>query len=226
MHKEIYLIKGMQEEEYTAFLSRIAGIAEYVAERLNPVTIKYTVTAKAPPKFSIIPFSRHKIAAVSIVRDNSIPADCLTEADGLCGAYRVHEALPVSYTKNWPDGEATPGVCLLTLFSKKQHLDHETFIDRWHNSHTPLSLKYHPLWNYNRNVVGEKLTSDSMHFNGIVEEQVKQSADLLNPFRFFGNPLVIIPRMLNVYADTKSFIDYPSMETFLATEFHIKSNDF
>src|SRR6187551_2666779 len=61
MHKEIYLIKGMQEEEYTAFLSRIAGIAEYVAERLNPVTIKYTVTAKAPPKVSIIPFSRHKI---------------------------------------------------------------------------------------------------------------------------------------------------------------------
>lgn len=224
MHKEIYLIKGMQEEEYTAFLSRIAGIAEYVAEKLKPVRLKYTITAKAPPTFSIIPFSRHKIAAVSLLRENSIPADCLTDAEGFYGAYRVEEALPVSYVKEWADGEPTPGACLLTLFSKKKNIDYEIFIDRWHNSHTPLSLKYHPLWNYNRNVVGEKLTQDSMHFNGIVEEQVKQSSDLLNPFKFFGNPLIILPRMLNVYADTKSFIDYATMETFLAMEYHIKSN--
>ena len=56
-----------------------------------------------------------------------------------------------------------------------------------------------------------------------MEEQVRERRDLLNPFRFFGNPLIIIPRMLMVYIDTKAFIDYKSMETYLAVEYHIKS---
>ena len=135
----------------------------------------------------------------------------------------MHEALPVSYRKNWNDGEATPGACLLTLFSKKRNIDYETFINRWHNGHTPLSLRIHPLWNYVRNEVKEVLTKESPKFNGIVEEQTRMAADLLNPFRFFGNPLIIIPRMITVYADTKSFIDYGTMETYLAAEYHIKS---
>ena len=133
------------------------------------------------------------------------------------------EALPVAYIKDWPDGEQTLGVCLLTLFSKKKNINYDTFIDRWHNSHTPLSLRYHPLWNYVRNVVDERLTPDAAIFDGIVEEQVRKTSDLLNPFKFFGHPLVILPRMLAVYVDTKSFIDYPSMETFLASEHIIKS---
>ena len=102
-------------------------------------------------------------------------------------------------------------------------MDYDTFIDRWHNSHTPLSLRIHPLWNYVRNVVETLLTDQTAPFEGIVEENFKTSSDLLNPFRFFGNPLIILYRMLQVYTDTKAFIDYPSMETYLTTEYHIKS---
>ena len=35
-------------------------------------------------------------------------------------------------------------------------LTQATFMKRWHEGHTPLSLELHPLWNYNRNVVLEK----------------------------------------------------------------------
>jgi len=223
MHKEIYLIQGIADEEYNAFTSRIAGIVEYVTEKIKPNGIKYTITDRSPPAISIIPFSRKKMAAISIYKENTRSADSLIDADGFYGAYRVTEALPLAYLKEWPDGNATPGACLLTLLAKKKSIDYPTFIDRWHNSHTPLSLRIHPLWNYNRNVAHEKLSPDTNHFDGIVEEQVKETSDLLNPFKFFGHPLVIIPRMLKVYTDTKSFIDYPSMETFLATEYHIKS---
>lgn len=223
MHKEIYLLQGLQTEDYKGFHTRVSGIVEFIAETLRPLGIKYTITAKAPPAISIIPFSKKLMAAVSVYKEDTYPVNNLIDADGFYGAYRVTEALPVAYTKEWIDGEPTPGACLLTLFAKKKNIDYATFMDRWHNSHTPLSLRYHPLWNYNRNVADETLTKDSTPFDGIVEEQVRKQSDLLNPFKFFGNPLVILPRMLNVYIDTKSFIDYPTMETYLATEYHIIS---
>lgn len=223
MEKEIYLIQGLWNEDYQGFRSRIEGLVEYVTESYKPAGIKYTITTKSPPAISIIPFSRKKMAAISVYKHNTIPVHSLIDADGYYGAYRVTQALPVAYTKNWPDGDATPGSCLLTLFSRKKNIDHPTFINRWHNSHTPLSLRYHPLWNYVRNVVDGRITPQSALFDGIVEEQVRKTSDLLNPFKFFGNPLVIIPRMINVYRDTKSFIDYPTMETFLTEEYVIKT---
>ena len=224
MNKEIYLVQGNDAESYQDFQQRISGTVSEMNESLNPEAIKFTITEKAPPGISIIPFRKKKIAAISIFKSNTNPVDELKKLDGFRGAYRVDEALPVSYQKNWKDGEATPGVCLLTLFSQKKNIDYATFVDRWHNSHTPISLRIHPLWNYVRNEVKEALTENSAKFNGIVEEQMRTEAELLNPFKFFGNPLIIIPRMLTVYADTKSFIDYPSMETYLAAEYLIKTN--
>ena len=223
MYKEIYLVRGTVRESYPEFYSRINTLAFAVTKEVNPEALKFTITTGAPPRLTIIPFKRSKIAAISVYKSNPKPVEALREAEGFYGAYRVTEALPVAYQKNWQDGEPTPGACLLTLFSKKKSIDYETFIHRWHNGHTPLSLRIHPLWNYVRNVVNEGLYKNSAWFDGIVEEQVQKSADLLNPFRFFGNPLIIIPRMLIVYSDTKSFIDYPGMETYLAAEYHIKS---
>jgi len=223
MNKEIYLVRGTDDEDYPDFSRRIFKMASSLEEELHPDALKFTITEKAPPGITIIPFRRSKIAAISIHKSNPEPVEELKKAKGFCGAYRVTEALPAAYQKTWKDGEPTPGACLLTLFSKKKSIDYKTFIHRWHNSHTPLSLRIHPLWNYIRNVVNEGLSEDSARFDGIVEEQVRKTPDLLNPFRFFGNPLIIIPRMIRVYSDTKSFIDYRTMETYLAAEYHIKS---
>jgi hypothetical protein len=223
MNKEIYLVRGTDDESYQDFYSRIFSLTSLLAKKLNPEALKFTITETAPPKLTIIPFRRSKIAAISVYKSNPDRVEEIREAEGFYGAYRVTEALPVTYQKNWKDGEPTPGACLLTLFSKKKSIDYETFIHRWHHGHTPLSLRIHPLWNYVRNVVNEGLFEKSTWFDGIVEEQVQDASDLLNPFRFFGNPLIIIPRMLMVYSDTKSFIDYHGMETYLAAEYHVKS---
>jgi hypothetical protein len=225
MRKEIYLLRGGDNISYGDFALRIARIVRDLEQRLQPDALHYTLTEKAPPAVSIIPFSRKKVAAISIRKTDDAPVQGLLDAEGFLGAYRVTEALPVAYEKTWPDGECTPGACLLTLFSQRKDIDYATFLDRWHNSHTPMSLRFHPLWNYNRNVVNERLTPTSAGFDGIVEEQVREPSDLLNPFRFFGNPLVIVPRMIMVYRDTKSFIDYPSMETYLAASYVIRSGD-
>jgi hypothetical protein len=222
MNKEIYLIRGKDNESYSDFKIRIDNIVSSLNTTLEPEAIKFTITVKAPPRISIIPFSKKKIAVISLYNPHKLIPEFIQQVDGFRGCYRVTEALPVAYHVKWQPREATPGTCLLTLFRKKKNIDYPTFIHRWYNVHTPHSLIIHPLWNYARNEVNEKLYPDSSVFDGIVEEQVRVESDLLNPFRFWGNPIVIIPRMIKELFDTKSFIDYKSMETYQATEYLVK----
>ena len=222
MQKEIYLLRGSDSESYSSFKDRIFEIAENALTALDPSALSLTLTEQPPPRISVIPFRRKKVAALSLYRQSPVPAGKLLAAEGFSGAYRVAEAFPVAYDRNWENGQVTPGICLLTLFLKKKNIDYDTFIDRWHNGHTPLSPRLHPLWHYNRNVVNKKLTEDSADCDGIVEEHFRKPSDLLNPMRFFGNPVTMIYHMLEVYFDTISFLDYPSIEPYLAQEYHFK----
>lgn len=224
VEKQIYLIRGEKDETYDSFKGRIHTVVKSLIKDKNIFNLSYTITEEAPPKISIIPFRKSKIACISIWKDNDEPVESLEKLNGFEGVYRVTEALPVAYSKDWTDGEKTPGVCLLTLFKQKKNIDYKTFLHRWHNSHTPLSLEIHPLWHYNRNVVEEKLSRNSKGWDGIVEEHMRTQSELLNPFKFFGNPLVIIPRMIQVYTDTKSFLDYGTIEPYLVAEYWVKSS--
>lgn len=223
MKKQIYLISGIKGESYGDFKGRVMENAEAAAILVQDGSLRITLTVEPPPLFSIIPFKKKKIAAISMVSDLDGPSDILVNAKGLSGIYTVDEALPVSYRKTWKNREITPGVCLLTLFRKKTGLDQDTFLDRWHHSHTPLSLRIHPLWHYNRNVVKEVKSATDLPWDGIVEEHFRTKADLINPFLFFGNPLVIFPNMLEVYRDTRSFLEYGTIEPYLVREYHICS---
>lgn len=223
MEKEIYLIKGSREETYQQFSERIIDLTKTVSEDKNIKKLKVTFTEQAPPKLSIIPFTKNKIAAISISSEKTETRDLLINESGFSGCYTVDEAIPVAYKKNWNDMQKTPGICLLTLFQKKKGIDYPTFLHRWHNGHTPLSLKIHPLWNYNRNVVNKKLTDSSFSWDGIVEEHFRTTSDLLNPLKFFGNPLTMVFNMFRVYIDTHSFIDYKTIEPYYTREIYLKS---
>ena len=217
----MYLVRGTSKESYKDFRSRILNLANEVAQESGPTAMWLTLTETPPPSISVIPFKKSKLAVISIKKDDDTPVGQIVKADGFSGAFTVEEAIPVSYTKTWQNGEPTPGVCLLTLFHQKPGIDYQTFLHRWHNSHTPLSLKLHPLWNYNRNVVKEKITEYRDWYDGIVEEQTRTRAELLNPVKFFGKPHEILQNMLAVYTDTKSFLDYKRIETYLAAEYII-----
>ena len=223
MRKEMYLIRGGGNEDFRYFTERILKTANTTADLVNPDALKVTLTQEPPPKISVIPFRKSKLAVFSVYKQDHEKIDLLMKAEGFSGAFSVEEALPVSYNKTWSDGEPTPGVCLLTLFHRKQGIDYDTFLHRWHNSHTPLSLKLHPLWNYNRNVVLQTISDHPDWYDGIVEEQTRTRSELLNPFKFFGNALEITGNMIAVYRDTKSFLDYKRIETYLAMEYHIVS---
>ncbi len=83
---------------------------------VRPARLHYTITLEKPPKISVIPFSKEKVALISVTTDDDAFIDIIQKADGYTGTFRVTEALPIAYQKDWPDGEATPGLCLLTLF--------------------------------------------------------------------------------------------------------------
>ncbi len=223
MHKEIYILKSKKTEDYKSFEIRIFNLSSSVIEKYGPESLKTCLTVKPPPRISVIPFKRQKVAVISVTHDSNASMDLINQSEGFSGSYMVEEAIPVSYAKTWKDGEPTPGVCLLTLFHKKPGLDQETFINRWHHSHTPLSLRLHPLWNYNRNVVSSAISEGSSWYDGIVEEQFQKPSDLLNPLVFFGPPLKVLLHMYEVLKDTRSFIDMRKIETYLTTEIHFKS---
>ncbi len=219
MTKTISIIRGAKDESYELFHQRINDVVKALGSG-GPSSLHYTITLERPPKLSVIPFLKRKIAMISFHGDKD-HMDIVKEADGFSGSFRVTEALPRAYDRDWDNGQPTPGVCLLTLFRKKKGIDYDLFIDRWHNGHTPFTLKVHPIYHYNRNVVEERFGNPPVDYDGIVEEHTRDKKTLLNPFRFFGKPWMAPVNMVRTYFDVNSFIDYKSIETYLVREFHV-----
>lgn len=222
MQKSISIIREAKNESYEIFHTRITEIVEKI-KSTGPFRLHYTITLEKPPKMSVIPFRKEKIALISVTSEDNSYFEIISGADGFSGSFNVTEALPIAYKKDWNDGEATPGVCLLTLFRKKKGLDYDAFIDRWHNGHTPLTLKIHPIYHYNRNEVTESLGNPPVLYDGIVEEHCLTRKELMNPFKFFAKSGLAPVNMIKTYFDVKSFIDYKSIETYLVVEYQVIS---
>ena len=201
------------------------GLADRLLE-LHPSKLQLTLTEGAPPKPSLFPFKNESIAIFNVYDTGDDPSrftEALRGAASSVSGYEVEEAYPVSYDKRWQDGEPTPSPILLTMLRKKDGVAYEEFIERWHHGHTPLSLEVHPLWYYQRNVVVRPITENAEPSDGIVLEACPTRADLLNPTRFFGGALKMVPNMLRVARDISGFLDMKKTETFYATEYHLRS---
>ena len=226
--KEIYLIRGKEEEEYSEFAFRILKEIPELVLPLRPQSCSVALTAAPPPRFSVIPYKKKKVACVMIKGDGETGngkcwAHDFADYPGVAGGYTADEALPVNYDKCWDDGCETPGAGLLTLFRSRPDIDYKTFISRWHNGHTPLSLEIHPLWKYDRNVVTGTVIPESEHFDGIVEEHFEDLRDLTSLGRFFGPFPKMIRRMAAVWKDMNGFIDRKTIEPYFVTEYCICS---
>jgi len=176
---------------------------------------------EAPPPLAVFPFRRTPVAvwAVEGPADGTIRA---MQGLGRVSAYAVEAAYPVAYEQTWPDGEPTPSPVLLTLLRRRRGLSDEDYVRRWHGGHTPLSLGIHPLWHYERNVVREALTADSQPSDGIVAEACRTRADLLDPRRFYGGTLAMLPNMVRVALDILGFLDLGRTEVYLTTEYVLR----
>lgn len=181
-----------------------AALARRVRESVLPRmdARELWVTERAPPRSPVIPLSRAPMAVV--VATAPAPA-----VDGLqVHAYRVRPSAPI---------EGAPGgPAMVTLFSRRGGLDRDDFLRRWHDGHTPLALRVHPLVRYVRHVV-EAPIDGAPPLDGIVLEQVRDRADVVRPWRFFGGPLAMVPNMLRVGLDARGFIDLSTIENQLVS---------
>ena len=222
--KWMYVLRG-EGEPHAAWSERMKEVAEEALE-LGPSKLQLTVTEAPPPRANLFPFKTQPIAIVNVYEEVDAPSrytNLLRGAASSVSGYLVDEAYPVAYEKSWADGEPTPSPILLTMLRKKESVTTEEFIDRWHNGHTPLSLEIHPLWYYQRNVIVAPITEGAEPSDGIVLEACRTRGDLLNPARFFGGALKMVPNMLRVANDISGFLDMKKTETFFATEYHLRS---
>ena len=74
--------------------------------------------------------------------------------------YLVTESLYRDYGDNehapprdWPDGERSPGIVMLTIFDKPAGMDDETFYGHWYGHQSPMSEWMQPRCRYVRNAV-------------------------------------------------------------------------
>ena len=223
-HKWMYVLRGAGET-HAEWTRRMRELADRILE-LEPSKLQLTLTDAPPPKVSLFPFKNETIAVFNVYDSSDDPSRFTAVLQGAAASvsgYEVQEAYPVAYDKSWGDGEPTPSPILLTMLHKKPGVGYEEFIDRWHNGHTPLSLEVHPLWYYQRNVIVEPITDGAEPSDGIVLEAGKTAGDLLNPTRFFGGTLKMVPNMLRVAKDINGFLDMKKTETFYATEYHLRS---
>lgn len=220
----MYLIRGESSENHLSFRDRVLLFAN---ESLAPLaeSVVVAVTEKKAPAMSVIPFRKDPFALISL-EGVSDDARWPAAAAGFAGAYLSDVAFPVVHERDWPLGERSPGAGLLTLFRKKVNIDTDEFIRRWYEGHTPLTLEVHPNAGYVRNRVLEAFPAAGPvgeEWNGIVEEQYDPPSDLLKARRFFGGSVIkMLPTMLRVLKDVKGFIDYPSIQTWLTSEYRLK----
>ena len=222
MVKLQYLLRGPATESAAAFRERALACGARLFSS-GPVGRKITFTAEDPPRISVMPFRRDRLALVSI-RDEAPLAAAVARwnpvmmSEGAAAGYHVEESTPQAYVRDWPDGTDTPGASMLTLLHRRAGLSDAEFLRRWHEGHSPLALEIHPLWNYVRNVVAAPVLPGSPPLCGIVEEQCRTRDELLDPVRFFGGWLRMVPNMLRVYGDVRSFLDLAAIENYLVTE--------
>jgi hypothetical protein len=226
MVKLQYFLRAPSTETAGAFRGRILALCSQLLAH-GPARLKVTLTSDEPPRLSIVPYRRDRLALVSLW-DDIVPGEAerwnrrLLDLGGSAG-YRVQESCPRTYPRDWPDGTQTPGVGMLTLLHRRRGLSDEAFLRRWHDGHSPLALEVHPLWSYVRNVVETRVLEGSPPLCGIVEEQFRTRRALLDPVLLFGGWLRMLPNMVRVLHDVRGFLDLPALENYLVTEHWLRS---
>jgi len=93
-------------------------------------------------------------------------------------AYLVDERIQIEWTREWPDGAATPAIEQLAFVPRVSSITHEQFAEHWSERHTPLVRIHHPgMARYVQNVIMEPLTPDAPAFDGVAQLYFRTSHD-------------------------------------------------
>ncbi|RMF15805.1 MAG: hypothetical protein D6761_07255 [Candidatus Dadabacteria bacterium] len=118
----------------------------------------------------------------------------------------------------------SPAVVLLTLLRRARGLDDATFLHEWHDRHTPLAMRVHPLQGYVRNVIDPATAHSPDPPDGIVEEQYADARTIARPWRMFGHNGAwrSAANMWRVWRHVRTFLDLDRAENWLMHQVEVE----
>jgi uncharacterized protein (TIGR02118 family) len=161
-------------------------------------------------------------AIVDLVRAHDLddlPArDLLHRGARRVEVWRITTREPKLWERTWADGEAAPGLKMVSFMQRAEGLTHEQFARHWTERHAPLALEHHPgLWNYRQHVVRRAFTPGGDAVDGIAELHFRSRDDFET--KFFGGEA----SKRAIFDDVARFMGPPSPETALMTELPVRS---
>lgn len=189
-----------------AVRARIDGI-----EGLEHATVHATLVP--PPSFSLVPFRSVPVALVTLRGSHGALFEARARLEALPGrleGWRARTTVPVA-------ARAPADTVLLTLFRRARHVDAATFLRRWHDEHTPLTLEIHPVVGYVRHEVTSSIEPGSAAWDGIVTEDFAAPEDLTT-LRLFGRGPRALLNAVRIGLHVRTFLDLGSIETYLVRE--------
>jgi hypothetical protein len=241
MEKLVYLLWNDSGRADGAVAARLLGPVAGALSALDPAGLTMDLaddTAAAvslplpPPPDDPAPFALVSIW-LDCHDDRAAFEDVLRPvADRLAG-YLVTESIPTDYGDNewasvrdWPDGERSPGVVMLTLMEQPDRLSAQEWYEHWYGTQTPMSTEIQPRIRYVRNAVARPLTPQAPPYRGIVEE-AWPSADTVNdPMRFYladGDEALLAERMNVMMTSVGAFLDFDRIRLAAMSEYLLKT---
>jgi uncharacterized protein (TIGR02118 family) len=133
-------------------------------------------------------------------------------------AWRVDMYRPITWERTWPDGEAAPGVRMVSFVRRAEALTHQQFARHWTERHAPLARQHHVgLWDYTQNVVRRAYTPGGGQIDGIAELHFRTREDFED--RFYDSD----EGRAAIRADVQRFITPHGAEAALMTELPVRT---
>jgi hypothetical protein len=153
-------------------------------------------------------------------------------AERLAG-YLVTESRPTDYGANpwseprdWPDGQRSRGVVVLTLFPKPDRLDDQAWYEHWYGTQTPMSTEIQPRTRYVRNAVARPLTPAAPPYRGIVEEAWPSAEHVNDPMLFYcadGDEAVMAANLTTMLDSVTAMMDMDQIRLSAMSEYLLKT---
>jgi hypothetical protein len=147
--------------------------------------------------------------------------------------YQVVESLYTDYGSNrwalsrdWPDGQRSPGVLTVALLRQHTELSFEEWITRWHTRISPITESIQPRTRYVRNAVFRGVTEGAPPLGGIVEEAWPSLEHVTDPMLFFcadGDPDKMNAHITQMIEEITAFTDLDTMRSVTMSEWILKS---
>jgi hypothetical protein len=175
-------------------------------------------------------------AAVSVWVDNHDTRGDIEAILGETGirraGYLVTESLYKDYGDNehaqprdWPDGQRSPGIVMLTIFDKPPGMDDDQFYGHWYGHQSPMSEWMQPRARYVRNAVVRSMTPGAPRYKAIVAESWASAALLTDITAFFGSADgKDVAELIRIMLDsTKLLFDPATMRSYTLSEYIVRS---